>query len=1739
MKTRSGMLLLLSLFSLLFSLQQEIRPPESQLFEVTQHDKSNLSLRFEQPQCEINEISVRGESAQLLTGENVSLIEKEGMPALPYYSTVVSVPARGSVTLRVNGYDARTTTDIRIPAATGVDISGNETRNPGFAYKIDDLYPLVVAEISEPKVLRDERFVILTVYPYAYNPETRELVTRSNIDLDVVTDSSPGINEIISNRKRSRSFETLYSSLFLNYHRDDEAEYQARSILIIYPDLVTAEDFVRDLGRWKRMKGFEVNYLNTGDLSYDSSTNIKNYIQDAYDSWDNPPEYLILVGDTSGSLDIPTWTENYSGYQGCGDNPYTTLDGSDLIPDAFVGRISVGSAGDLLTVWSKIVNYEIDPYRDNLNWYNHSAMISDTGQSGISTYFTNEFVRESILWYDPDHTFTVVKQNSPPPSSLSNAIDAGSLVFSYRGIGQLNGWDTTDIANLDNGLMLCNLSIITCNTGTFDDYEVSRTEALLRAGTSSAPKGAIGAIGMATNGTHTPFNNALHGGMWYGLYMQGMNTMGEALVRGKLHLHKSYSGSFVTFVKSFSHWCNLMGDPSLDVWKATPKEFVVEYEETLPVGSSSMQVRVVDSSGNGVEDAWATIYQTDEFGNELLFATGYTDQSGYIRLYFPSDTEGYVDLTVTKPQHVPELKTVSISDGGIVGVLDVFIDDDNDGESSGNDNGDPNSGETIELLPVLMNYRGETVGNISAILRSSDPYITVIDNSEDFDDIESGASGTCRDDFEISISLDCPDRHEADLVLEVTTSSGTWECHVPLTIKGSDLDITGYSIAGDGVLDPAESAVLTIDLTNNGFADLSSVQGRLTPLASYVGVPDSVAIFGDIPIGQEVTCQADNFRVSASSVCIPGMTAKFRLDLWNDDGYSENEVLTIPIGFKQVTDPAGPDQYGYFCFDQYDTGYDEVPEYDWIEIDPSEGGSGTNTGMSDAGENQDKIDDVLLPFTFRFYGQDYNRIWISTNGYITFTESNISSFRNWHLPGPMGPRAMIAAFWDDLTTQYGSGVYTWHNAQEHYFVIEWSDMRNYYDSSQETFEIILYDPVFYPTSTGDGMIKIQYDDFNNTDQGTSSSYWPEHGNYCTIGLENHDSDDGIEYSFNNNYTSGAHTLSDNNAILFTTLFAGAQETYLRIIGVDIIDSNYDDTFDYGSQIEFNVSVENTGTGTANNVTTVLSTDNPHVTIIQATSDYPSIASGTSEECQQPFVIKVDPFCPDGEYVRFDFEITSGENVFERELGFTCRAPALSIEAFTMQDESDDGMLVPGESATYSITIMNDGSFPANNVFGLISCDDPYIEFSDDEFEIETIIPYHSNSLESCFSFTVSETSPGINHFRVNVMLSDQGKMYWLRQFDFSVGFLDTVELGEGDWNHYVLNENYDMWDLDTYRSFSPETSWKCGGAGPNNYYDDSMCALESPMIDITSTSCLTFHHWMEAEDSSSYPGYGYDGGLVEIWSGDQWQQIEPVGGYPFLARGPSCQFDLDTPIYSGDIDWEIAYFDLSGFDETVRFRFVFGSDVGTTGEGWYIDDIAITEMDAVMLPPEDLVAEYLGNQQIEISWQPSQTEGTHYNIYRRVQLDQPYQLITSVTDTTFTDDSAVQSVYNYYVVTRASATGESPYSNATQAYCGSLDQQQNDVPVYVTALGQNYPNPFNPETIIPFSLKNDARVTIDIYNIRGQCVKSLTNERYAAGEHQIVWDARNDAGQPIASGIYFSRMRADGRESVRKMLLLK
>ena len=88
-------------------------------------------------------------------------------------------------------------------------------------------------------------------------------------------------------------------------------------------------------------------------------------------------------------------------------------------------------------------------------------------------------------------------------------------------------------------------------------------------------------------------------------------------------------------------------------------------------------------------------------------------------------------------------------------------------------------------------------------------------------------------------------------------------------------------------------------------------------------------------------------------------------------------------------------------------------------------------------------------------------------------------------------------------------------------------------------------------------------------------------------------------------------------------------------------------------------------------------------------------------------------------------------------------------------------------------------------------------------------------------------------------------------------------------------------------------------------------------------------------------------------------------------------------------------------------------------------------------------------------------------------------------------------------------------------------------------LGSNYPNPFNPTTTIAYGLKARGHVTLAIYNINGSLIRTLVSDDKPAGWYTVDWDGRDQRGNPVASGVYFSQMRAGSFSGSKKLVLLK
>ena len=124
-----------------------------------------------------------------------------------------------------------------------------------------------------------------------------------------------------------------------------------------------------------------------------------------------------------------------------------------------------------------------------------------------------------------------------------------------------------------------------------------------------------------------------------------------------------------------------------------------------------------------------------------------------------------------------------------------------------------------------------------------------------------------------------------------------------------------------------------------------------------------------------------------------------------------------------------------------------------------------------------------------------------------------------------------------------------------------------------------------------------------------------------------------------------------------------------------------------------------------------------------------------------------------------------------------------------------------------------------------------------------------------------------------------------------------------------------------------------------------------------------------------------------------------------------------------------------------------------------------------------------------------------------------------------------------------------PYAQAVTVEAGGnlvidvemwyVDNDDATPPTQVTALNGNYPNPFNPETTISYSVNKPGRVKLEVYNIKGQLVRTLIDSDHASGEYKQVFNAKDNRGRSISSGVYLLRMVAPGYQKTSKMILMQ
>jgi len=327
------------------------------------------------------------------------------------------------------------------------------------------------------------------------------------------------------------------------------------------------------------------------------------------------------------------------------------------------------------------------------------------------------------------------------------------------------------------------------------------------------------------------------------------------------------------------------------------------------------------------------------------------------------------------------------------------------------------------------------------------------------------------------------------------------------------------------------------------------------------------------------------------------------------------------------------------------------------------------------------------------------------------------------------------------------------------------------------------------------------------------------------------------------------------------------------------------------------------------------------------------------------------------------------------------------------------------------------------------------------------------------------------------------------------------------------------------------------GSNSDGLYEFDVATQEFELID-----WYFFPHFVKKLSSGFYYGYGYtiEGGLLYSSNGDEWSEIEFFNGMNVTDVEENGNGNLfvaaDYDIYIEN-DGSFNSFNVGLIINDIYVRDYPNNDEVylACGDGGYVNMVyrveyengEITSLTSInMLYYPNRIYEYEGFLVVGCK------EGNGLFLVEPEENGQVQQIAAGL---------GINDVYcfEFYPIYEhnfmiGTDIGVLLGTNLTSSFEDEINE------INVATLAKNYPNPFNPTTTITFSIQNDSKIELSIYNIKGQKIKNLIQNELLNGDHSVAWNGKDDFGKLVSSGIYCYKLNVNGKtEAVKKCLLLK
>ncbi|MBT7618922.1 MAG: T9SS type A sorting domain-containing protein [Calditrichaeota bacterium] len=1653
-----------------------------------------------------------------------SMDESSDSP-LPYISRWVVIPENVDANLHIVSQEGRRLrTDPQIGSTTFIDdwdISITETEN------FQDI-TTVPAFVGNPSVLRGIRMVPVLIFPLQKLDDSGTVFENHEVTIELEFTPSENNSFQFSHRAPySLEFSNVIENLVVNPPaRDLSAENRSKILIVHTSRLSEDEAMMNDLNafaEWKRRLGYAVELLPIEiDVAFEAQQEnqeaVKEAIRERYEA-PQSIEFLMIMGhynvfafgaDSIDQLvetpylfptfygEIENWERVDVQYQG--DQFFVTFDEADNMPDVIVGRFMSTNYEELSYALHRVIQYEQNPIEGE--WFTRSIFSAATSVvNGVAippsflALDVAQWTERRLMELGYEGIFTVVDQEFPDiGDEVLPRLEAGvSLALSETwlcgAVTYETIFDEDSVQSFQRGPI--------ANTGRRHPFVITNhshyhnpiLEPFFNSGSVDEPSGPVSAFGMWLYPYNLHLSHIIGWSVWG---MQNLPTMtsGYLFQYTGMQLNPIIDFSLIDEATrwQFKGFYQFLGDPTVQIRNAQPTQLTVNHPESFNIGATLVNLTVTDGE-NPVGDAIVCIRQGEDLQYVEMSGPG-----GNVRFTVPDGLlEGELQITASKHNFIPYLESPAVEEQDINIVLDQFqlVD------------GELTNGQNIELELTFRNTGESDANELTATFSSNDDYLSFSANQIGVADIRAGQTGGLAGDLRLTLDHDCPGGTLIQVSVDVNSGDSHWLSAFEIATSGPNLVIE----AANDQLVIGEERRLNPAIANIGNIASGELTAELVTSDPYVTV--TVPNQSYQAIGADRSAEPEEqFTVSVDELFFPGSKIDFELLL--SDGEEYNAVVPFqagPVGEVSAGDPYGPDDFGYICFDSNDDEWEDHPVFNWIEIssdavDADIPGTKIEFEFPERPEAWDvwnATEWVELPFTFKYYGRDYDTISICTDGWISMGADGVEnrSPEDWRIPGPGGADAILNVYHTDLETSDPSlsGVYYHYLEEESKFIVEWygHDFRGQTQLLQNlTFQVILYDPDVYTTPTGDGEIEFQYKIFGEMDALIEVNTPP------SIGIRNYDGSDGLQYYYKFEFPPQAVQPENEFALKFTTAVQtgkgsasgrivqmadpeiGVPGATIDLRRVDEILSDDEGLFRIENLREglYTATINAPGYGRIDHEIIIVAGEDIDLDPILLPSPQPHV--------------EVNPFATE---VRPDTSRTRADVLLENR--------GTGLLEYSAKIGLPDGRLVDYRSIS---------EFSINEIFELEGFSRAYAPLYIPEQDL-LYIPVKNGDQKVIGVFNLNGElqrtiqQPLIDEYEEFRSLAWDGENLW--------GSVNSFNGGDGI--RLLLKLDAEGAIVDTIEvpfEFFKSLPFVFSPGGETVYVTEAEEAL------------------LEMDR---------DGNVLQSWNIEfpaRFTEITGMGYYPFDVDGMPLylletgeEFEGDTRLryikFNPDNgDWKVEYvIEAEDRNGELGLRTTYGATVIPPGYDGEFASMVVVQTYGRTREANDLLIEREISPNIGFM-----VPGTIQNMSGEVEPGRSVRLGFEVEGNGWPEGQ-----YRWSYVINHNAIGDSivvPVTLTLDLESGYESNKPNTPADF--GLSAVYPNPFNNLTRITFGIDQSVFSTVNVYDLNGRLVETLFNGKPELGRYTISWDATD-----IVSGVYFLQLQSGDKIHSKKVVLLK